>query len=361
MQLTRDPPCFYTEDGLGVWSVEHSYAASCVWIQAMAHGELCMQDGVSHGAIVRLLEYEGIDTPGNLVTAVRDAATVAAPRLSLLGGRLVGMSEKLRATSEAAADGILAWPRLATELWNQLSGGELRTGHKRAATGQARCSGSRAWIGFPPRPNVAVGVDGQRDVLYDLAQQRAPWLMHVLRVLGAMRLEYGQATESGESDQCDAAAFRELDKISQIAFRTRFVEYDGCKHYNSMAATAFVYRTAGVVTSGGPVLRDSTRQLAGELQFARAVVSLAETLMHQRWPSLHAFFDGSCADDQQQTPERAAFARALKARRVRVVRWAQDDEWSTGQTPLCFPPVYDSGTQQAPAMPKVLLSFEAYA
>jgi len=384
LSIARDKPTFTTDDGHGVWSLQYSHVAICTWLRAMLYGELQMDDPrLTYAEILKLLEYEGIDTPSNLVTVAKATCRLSNPRPSLAGGRHSNISNQIAEVAESVADGILAWPRLANQMDHILRGGEFRQSSSSAAIAahvSCRCSGTRAWIGFPPKPTTwPWKFDERHDPVYELVHVHKPfWLQHTLRVFGAMLLDegYDVLETDGEEDPRKPspmkAALSDLTKVAKRAAQTRLVAYDGCENFNLKKAKAFADYVTQHVLAGGPTpLSKAVADVhSARVRFARACVSLADYVLRQKfckWHALNAFFDNSCADEQGSTPERMALDRALKARRVSIVRWAQEAP-GAGINRIVpvglfqFPPVYDTidASPSICPLPRVLVSFEEH-
>ena len=113
-------------------------------------------------------------------------------------------------------------------------------------------------------------------------------------------------------------------------------------------AERFAISVLNDVTSHG-VLKESDK-ISGSLKYSRACVGLAVKVASTT-PKISKMFSHGCEDDKGVTPERFALAKALKDRKVKVIRWGTDDN------ALIFPPAFRKiGTKLEG--PCVLLGFE---
>lgn len=91
------------------------------------------------------------------------------------------------------------------------------------------------------------------------------------------------------------------------------------------------------------------------VQYAKAVITAVENTLTSS-PCCACIFSAAMADEKGSTPERTALKRALKARGVEVLRWADSAE--PGIKALAFPPGWRDPASK-PLGPAVLLAFDS--
>lgn len=346
--MERDPPVGRTVDGHPVWRVPYTHAAVKCWVRAMTFGELDLGSDVSMSEILSLLEYEGIDAPSDLIESFHEIETAKKLQLGLWSSEKGSLQVSVRNTAESVADALVRWPRIVKGLRNVASG---------VARPGFTCSATRVWVRFAPRPQLRHQYDGKRDALYEYCAQkpRPPaWLTRTLRLLGLLYCSLPNA-------QRTVSCFNKMDELVQQRLKTWFTQEPPCNSDALPELRKFTHEILSTTYAAGPrvgrnagmCLKDTNE----ELLFARACISLAEWIVENQ-TALDIFFSGACADEKGDTAERTALARALKARKARVVRWAQEP---AGVTPLIFPPVFaEDSSDSGDLGPSVLLSFEGH-
>ena len=354
--VQKDTPATFTPDGHPVWRVPYTHSAARCWIRAINLGEIVLGNDVTMQEVLGLLQYEGINAPHDLLRLNAEQAAGAQLRNALWTSTHGTLRARVRGTAEAVADALVQWPRLARALHEAAGGGE---------SSGFTCSPTRAWVRFAPRPRLRHEHDGRRDTLYQYCAQkpRPPaWLSRTLRLIGQLycTLPHRQRTVS---------CFREIDALVQRHVPSWLTKEHGRLLSSADLSESRAFANAALQTTfaAGPRVGASAssrgRDAEEEVLFARACISLAEWVTDQQMVLDH-FFSGACADDKGETEERLALTKALRTRRVRVVRWRdverQAAEEPANVTPLVFPPGFvDDGADRGGAC--VLLSFEAYA
>lgn len=347
--IERDVPVARTTDGQPVWRVPYSHAAVKCWVRAMTFGEIDLGTEATMSEVFSLLKYEGIETPANMLTMFHQQEAARRIQTGLWSSGDESLQVSVRSTVESVADALVRWPRLCAGL-------------KEVAAGSTRpaftCSATRVWVRFAPRPQLRYQYDGKRDSLYEYCAQkpRPPaWLMRTLRLLGKIHCSLPQRARTV---QC----FNEMDALVQQRIKTFFTQEQQHSSPECQAEVRkFMHDVVATTHTAGPRVGrhagSNMRETNEELLFARACISLAEWVV-ENTHALKNFFSGSCADDKGDTVERAVLARALKARRVRVVRWI--DSAHEGVLPLVFPPLFAEDAGEGLDGPSVLLSFEQH-
>lgn len=348
--MELDTPVAHTADGHPVWRVPYTHAATKCWIRAMTFGQIDLGNDVSMQELLSLLKYEGIDAPSDLLKCHAAEETAKRLRTGLWSSDRGTLQSSVRCTAEAVADALVRWPRIAKGMLDVANGAQAPA---------FTCSATRVWVRFAPRPRLRYEYDGKRDALYEYCacRPRPPaWLARALRVLGKLYCSLPQR-------QRTVSCFNQMDELVQQRLHTWFTQEQPLnaealsevrKFYNEVVVTTF----AAGPRVGKKVVTKETNE---ELLFARACISLAEWIVEHQM-ALNVFFAGACSDEKGDTAERTALARALKARRVRIVRWrdsAQDG--AAGNAPLVFPPVFEPEANDTGDGPCALLSFEAHA
>jgi hypothetical protein len=371
----------------------------------MLFGELDLGECVGMVEMLQLLKYEGMNAPSDLLRA--SAAAHGARRnfrMHCFASSSGSLAEHVARTANEIADALVQWPRLAKGLSAVARGGGESCGFT--------CTATRVWVRFPPPPKLRSD-DGKSDVLFQYCAERPrppQWLLKTLRMLGQLHLTLPTPAHT-------ISCFRELDALVRRKMKTWFVEEYGrmlqCDEdersavrkfasqciastynagprvgtrsvvSNTATATATATPAPGVAIgnignvgnvgnvawappSGGPTAQ-AVPAVDEAVVFARSCVSLAEWLVDHQM-ALNLFFSGACGDERGDTVERSALAKALKARRVRVVQWREILYEAEGALPsfraiepLAFPPnLTDGSLGEACAGPCVLLSFEKY-
>lgn len=352
--IERDPPVAHTADGHAVWRVPYGHAALKCWIRAMTFGEIDLGADVGMQELLALLRYEGIDAPSDLARRHSDEEAAKRLHLGLWASEKGTLQSSVKVTTEAVADALVRWPRIAKGMQDVANGAQVPS---------FTCSATRVWVRFAPRPRLRYGCDGKRDALYEYCASKPrppPWLTRTLRLLGRLYCSLPLPQR-----QRTVLCFNLIDELVQQRLKTWFTQEHPCSHEMAVCVRKFANDVIQTTYAAGPrVGRNAgvgSKDANEELLFARACVSLAEWIVENQL-ALNVFFSGACSDDRGDTVERSALAKALKARRVRVVRWRERETAHDGAvTPLAFPPAFADEANDSEDGPCVLLSFEAHA
>ena len=352
--MERDTPVTYTADGHPVWRVPYTHAATKCWIRAMTFGQLDLGNDVSMQELLSLLKYEGIDAPSDLRKCHAAEETAKRLHTGLWNSERGTLQSSVRCTAEAVADALVCWPRIARGMLDVAKGAQAPA---------FTCSATRVWVRFAPRPRLRHGYDGKRDALYEYCASRPrppAWMMRALRILGKLYCSLPQR-------QRTVSCFNQMDELVQQRLHTWFTQEQPLNAEALSEVRKFMNEVVSTTFAAGPrvgrnlVNKSPTKDTGEELLFARACVSLAEWIVEHQM-ALNEFFSGACSDEKGDTVERTALAKALKARRVRLVRWRDSaHDGAAGNAPLVFPPVFEHDANDAGDGPCALLSFEAHA
>ena len=254
--------------------------------------------------------------------------------------------------AEAVADALVCWPRIARGMLDVAKGAQAPA---------FTCSATRVWVRFAPRPRLRHGYDGKRDALYEYCASRPrppAWMMRALRILGKLYCSLPQR-------QRTVSCFNQMDELVQQRLHTWFTQEQPLNAEALSEVRKFMNEVVSTTFAAGPrvgrnlVNKSPTKDTGEELLFARACVSLAEWIVEHQM-ALNEFFSGACSDEKGDTVERTALAKALKARRVRLVRWR---DWRTMAPPATrhrLPAGVGARCQRRGDI-RALLSFEAHA
>ena len=335
-------------DGSRYWRTSMTRPLLLTFVRSLTLGELVLQKEVSVGEALAQLEYEGLQL--HRLTAVE------APRAGIaFRATTKTPKEALKELCTFVAGALLAWPRLEAAMNASLaltSAEDAVAGRPPPSSSLFSVTANRAWIRFSEREK-AEAVEG--DAVSSLALKAPRWLTDLATAMGVVHSRLVTQSVLSAKDRTEASfkklvAAIEADELGAF-FSVRYDITRGCsaglqrevrrgeRFFEEVRTTIVEALTSGAKTCTG-------------LQFCRACIGYLER-MQSRAPSLARVFSAACADDRGLTEERTALKAALKARRVRVIRW--QDEREASVRPLSFPPGARDGNCAGPAL---LLSFE---
>ncbi len=350
--ITYDPPdgvCRHTHRKF--WRCSMTRKMLQTFVRSLTMGYLARGDGVSLEEAYATFEYENVHlgVPNDRAHEIRGIkhppSGVAFPK------RQERLRDEITRLCEEVAQALSLWPRLEGALDAALRGGT-------AALGSA--SPTHAWVRFVPKPTV---VSNHDDPIAELASKQPRWLNHSLVTIGLVFLDL---VDRGEIDAVvrDEASYTKLaHALESRTNGSHFLsKWDVPRHLHTDAfrrkwgaATRWAQDVRLAVTTQGvpalPVANARTPSVAelfrrgskdsnSRLQYARAVVGLAEQMLLQSAAPATVFCNLS--EGTAGTWERRMLAKALEARGIRAV------EWSTAppprMTPLRFPPHWSDAT-----------------
>jgi len=308
------------------------------FLRSLSLGELSLSKGVTIGEALKVFHYEGVDVGGKASNRVDMPSHGIA-----FSKRDLRVSEAIDKLCSKIADAIVQWPRLESTLDAPISESE------EGGTSCFTATATRAWVRFAGKPHQ---VQSDGDAILALATQQPRWLSDGLVALGMMlvNLSYRDASFLKLRDE---EAFKKLwGCVEDDPLGCFFgVKMDFCKASltdKTRSKVAKAEKFANEVRSG--ILNNSPN-----LAYYRAAV-MSVDYVRRISPLCARLFNGACADDSGNTPERSALKKALKMRGVNVVRW--QDSRDPGVRPLVFPPSWSDRSNSSCYGPSMLLSFE---
>ena len=349
--IVYDPPdgvCRHTQRAF--WRSSMTRKMLQTFVRSLTLGYLSRSDGVSLEEAYSTFEYENVHlgVPNNRANEIRaikhPPAGVAFPK------RQERLRDEVTRLCEEVAHALSLWPRLEGALDAALRGGT-------AALGSA--SPTHAWVRFVPKPTV---ISSHDDPIVDLASKQPRWLMHSLVVVGLL---FQELVERGEIDATvrDETSYTKLaNRVESRSNGSHFLStWDVPRHlhnesYRRKWGAAMRWANdvrVAVTTQGAPLVpagartpsvaelfRRGSKDNNSKLQYARAVVGLAEQMLLQSAAPSTVFCNLS--EGAPATWERRTLARSLEARGIRVVEWSVAPP--SRVAPLRFPPHWSEAT-----------------
>ena len=162
-----------------------------------------------------LLKYEGIDTPSDMLKFHHDEETAKRLHKGLWTTESGTLQSRVKVTTEAVADALVRWTRIAKGLQDVANGAQCPS---------FTCSATRAWVRFAPRPRLRYDYDDKRDALYEYCahKPRPPsWLTRTLRLVGKI---YCSLPQRQRTVNC----FNQMDELVQQRLKTWFTQEPPC-------------------------------------------------------------------------------------------------------------------------------------
>lgn len=348
--ISYDPPD-HDASGRPFWRSKMTRAMLTSFIRSLEHGELSLGKNVGVAEAMTTFEYENVpigvrmDGQGEVALLRQPAAGVAFQK------RAEWVRDVVLRTSEQIAHAIARWPRLEASLDAAVTGFPV----------SSTCTATRAWVRFCKKPQI---VTERCDNVLHLARKWPSWIQATLVAFGIMRSKLIR-DEVVSSASMDEAAFRALEtSVMGDALGWLFATpHDWPRH--AMDKTARSQQLVGalfadkirnaILEASAPKGDATTSSETDTLRYARACISLAESLLHQS-PSPTSMFAGTCCDDQAKSPERIQLGKSLQQRGIRIVRWS-DGCNNPPPKPLIFPSAWSDGPHSGSALCSVLLDF----
>lgn len=362
--LAKDAPVAVDPcTGARIWRVPYARSVALAVYQTLVHGELCV-DSVHMADLVRALEYEGVCVPGATSVRALRLGDGGAPRDALgFASRVGGAADGARRMAETVANALMVWPRLEHGL-------KHGTGDSVGFT----CSQSRVWLRFTTGAVLEGVPTGSKDPIHVLASNGPRWLWTLLAAVGTQYMALkkaesdvthnsatykklasllGQLEQPVLDTQFDLAAAQRVHSSGTVQVRNATPEARGLLH-----AFNFAGRILIKVREYGAIVTDEQREsVPVDVLFARACCCLARDT-REAAPRLGSYYSGLLAETAEgSTPEREALKDALKKRKIKVRKWA--DEPPKGVEPLVYPPMLRpcQGSHERLNGPSVLLEF----
>ena len=335
--------------GRPVWRAGMTRPMLLTLLKSLTLGQLVLCKGVTVGEALATLDHECITVTGGPQAApsVELPCTGVAHAKHQQEGRVQLMTR----LCESVADALVLWPRLEAIL-------DTAT---RSNAQHFSSTSTRLWVRFSDRPKQQE--TGSLGYVEQLCHKMPRWFAESLISVGVAhyRLSSKDALFGAMRDQ---AAFKKL---------TAEIEADplGCFFgvRNDCYKKAADSRLRKEITRGEAFANEIRKVILDEavaehshnapkplrVQYAEAIVTFVENVMVET-PVCAVKFSNACADEKGATPERLALAKALRTRKVRLLRWA--DEREPNIKALVFPPNWREGTHSTCYGPAVLLDFE---
>jgi len=307
------------------------------FLRSLSLGELSLSKGVTIGEALKVFHYEGVNVCGKASNRVEVPSHGIA-----FAKRDLRVSEAIDKLCSKIADAIVQWPRLESTLDAPMSESEV-------GTSSFTATATRAWVRFADKPRE---VQSDGDTILALATQQPRWLSDGLVALGMVLVNLSQR-DAPFLKLRDEEAFKKLWRCVEDDPLGCFfgVKMDFCKASltdKTRSKVARAEKFANEVRSG--ILNNSPN-----LAYYRAAV-MSVDYVRRISPLCTRLFNGACADDSGNTPERSALKKALKMRGVNIVRWV--DNRDPAVRPLVFPPSWSDKSNSSCYGPSMLLSFE---
>lgn len=334
-----------TRRGVPFWGASMTKAMLTTFVRSLMAGELVLTKGATVGEALATFEYEGVMLQSNRHPMTRPRAGIA---FSKADGRV---SDFVSSLCAQVADALLQWPRLETVLDSVIGRNDGEVNYSKVALANISATPTRVWVRFAGRPKTPEA--NGADFALTLAQRPPRWLAEGAAALGVVHYTMSQ-TDAAFKTQRDEAAFKRLHRAVDGGPLGPFygVLHDfvrSCaapedRHLAKKGERFFAECRASLLNAAP----DAGPSLA--VQYSRAVFTLVENSLWPPFPDCSRVFGSACADEAGHTPERNELKRALKARGVSIVRWAEERDPAV--RPLVFPPSWrESGTAcYGPAM-----------
>lgn len=337
----------YTDvSGKHFWRCNMTRAMLQTFVRSLEHGELSLSKNVSVAEALTTFEYENVDIG---IPAERKGEMIGLrqpPTGVAFAKRTERVSDDIMRASELIAHSIVRWPRLESSMDAALRG----------FPESCTCTATRAWVRFTRKPLVHLD---KGDSALSLARNWPPWVENKLRAFGHLHNKLVRDKVVGEKDR-DAKAFDALFGAVQRDQLSWFMAtpFDWPRHAMDrtmrkmhLYAEAFANEQREAILNANVAKGQDPPET---LQYARACMSLAESLLYEA-PNIATVFAGQCSDDQGKSPERVQLQRSLSQRGIKIVRWSEDDK--NPQRPLVFPPSWAEGPGSGSVHCAMLLEF----
>jgi hypothetical protein len=341
IQCTRDPPSGYTGDGTPVVQTGFTKAQLAAFVSSFYVGRLMVTKDVDLDELLGIFEQQGVAFSWNkpLPNSETPTAGVAVRR-----GQKAETS--LREACEQLANGFLLWDKIENVMDAAL-GPIFRPIPEMVVTYGStlvkyNATSSRVWVRFCGKPSGLT--HRTADAIVAFAYHDWPvWLERYVTYLGII-FAHKQLKSFNEKSFNELMSYTEH---SPLQFNW-FLKYSNGWTEQVDAVTNFVSGirsrlgepTAVVSAPHQPLLtgfqtRHRPQKNNDDRCFARAIATYAYESVRKA-PDFAALFSGACADADGSTPERLAFAKAMAAHHVTVVRWSSDA--NDPRKPIIYPP-----------------------
>jgi hypothetical protein len=294
------------------------------FMRSLLHGQLSLGKGVSYMEAMSTFEYEGVSFHGFNGLGGGNVPTLCA------GGstahHAAAMADELSTLCEQLATHLTRWPRLCKTCRTSIFG---KTGVTATPT--------RVWVRLLTRPNFRIRGDGGH--LSSLISKWPSWMVESLCFVGCI---YDRLVCDGQIEAnscCDHTMRLMMDQQD---------DYLGFSVHDGALTTVQVKRNRTrldhFVRDVRAVLLEPDAYPPKALDFAKACLQMSLEELDGT-PSLGHVF----AALGDKGAERSLLGKALKARGVTLVKWA-DAEEEARITPLAFPPMWASAHETGPCL-----------
>ena len=340
VQCTRDPPTSHTDDGTPIFQTSFTKAQLAAFVSSFYVGRLMVTKDVDLDELLGIFEQQGVAFSWNkpLPNSETPPAGVAVRR-----GQKAETS--LREACEQLSNGLMSWAKIENAMDASL-GPLFRPIPERVLAGNSSlvkydATTSRVWVRFCGKPS---GMSHRTpEAIVGFAFTDWPvWLERFITFLGTVfvRKQLKHFNEKSFNE------VMEHTENAALQFNWYLKHESWGEHLD--AVTAFVSGIRSRLSEPVAVVSAPHQTLLTGFQtrhrpqknnddrcFARAIVQYAYESIRKA-PDFAALFSGACADADGNTPERLAFAKAMAAHNVTVVRWSSDA--NDPRKPLLFPP-----------------------
>tara|TARA_A100001015_G_C15033702_1_gene734704 strand:- start:2628 stop:3821 length:1194 start_codon:yes stop_codon:yes gene_type:complete len=340
--------CTDTE-GLEYWRSGMSRNMLITLVKSLTLGEIVLHGGVTIGEAISTFEYEGITikNPG-----VSPQLKTARCGVGFQKGQ-VCVSDAVKGICTLVADSIVQWPRLETIL-------DSTIGRTNVHVMGITATPSRIWVRFAERPMTTSCSGTIAESTQQLILKNLRWVDEGLVAIGILHhMTFGHDSEL--SARRDKKMFQNLCSIVEdhalgyfFHVRTDYVRMACGSSIRADVRRGEQFRNE-IKSAVLQPLDNGEVEHSLHVQYARAVVTLLENMMHSA-PSCFRVFSAHCMDNNGTTPERNTLEYVLRQRGVEPIRWL--DERDSNVRPLVFPPHWKHNLHQANG-PCLLLSFES--
>lgn len=368
IQAVRDDPACHTPDGIPAHRTGFTRAQLAAFVSSFYVQRLMVTKNVLLDELVGMFTQQGVaftwkgGLPDEKLTV---PSGVAVSRLTN------NASASVREACDVLARGLCYWKRL--ELCMDASlGSQLRPLPESIQLEYFAgfdCTATRAWIRFNKKPKEASMIYSTKTCQY-LVSEWPFWLDKLIRYLGCVYVEHKLSgkTETTFLNMTEAAQNSPLHSLWWLAKdgpcpcgkegTTATVQLeiaDGFASFirASLHCSSFTMAAPHQPTLPGFQTRHRKDKENDGGKFSRACVAFCLKTINEA-TDYSALFSGSCADDNGETAERTAFAKALEPMGVRVVKWSDDLE--KPRKAIAFPP-YAGEIFLSKDCPAVLLEF----
>jgi hypothetical protein len=287
------------------------------FMRSLLHGQLSLGRGVSYQEALTTFQFEGISI-GGVPPAIAPGSTTAHHATSI--------SEEIVFLSERLANHLITWPRLAKTCRNSIFG-----------KGSVSATPTRVWVRLLTRPQFRIRGDGSHHSA--LIAKWPYWLSESLAFIGSV---HDELVIEGviQPHACDETALKLMSE------RLGSREYLSHSMHDGLSTTHEVkrwrVRMDRFLHDVRSVLLEPSDYSQEAHVFAKTCLDLCLEEMDVT-PSHGHIYTYLC----EKGAERGALAKALKARGVQLVTWANQEQ-EVMLNPLGFPHMWAGANDVGP-------------